>query len=107
MDRSGLEPVRQSTRDDSNPALLDDSVRDLRHGARVLRQAPGFAAAALVTLALGVGATSAIYSLVRAVMLEPLPYRDPDRIVAVWETKRGGARPNASCPAHIVARHRA
>jgi len=103
MDRTGLEPVRQSTRDDTDPALLDDSVRDLRHGARVLQQAPGFAAAALVTLALGVGATSAIYSLVRAVMLETLPYRDPDRIVAVWETNRGGTSRNVIAPANFVA----
>src|SRR5262245_2488806 len=103
MDRTGLEPVRESTRDDTDPALLDDSVRDLRHGARVLQQAPGFAAAALVTLALGVGATSAIYSLVRAVMLEPLPYRDPDRIVAVWETNRGGTSRNVIAPANFVA----
>ncbi len=103
MDRTGLEPGRESTRDDMHPALLDDSVRDLRHGARVLQQAPGFAAAALVTLALGIGATSAIYSLVRAVMLEPLPYRDPDRIVAVWETNRGGTSRNVIAPANFVA----
>jgi putative ABC transport system permease protein len=103
MDRTGLEPVRESTHDDTDPALLDDSVRDLRHGARVLQQAPGFAAAALVTLALGVGATSAIYSLVRAVMLEPLPYRDSDRIVAVWETNRGGTSRNVIAPANFVA----
>src|SRR5262249_61345610 len=103
MDRSGLEPVRQSTRDDSNPALLDDSVRDLRHGARVLQQAPGFAAAALVTLALGVGATSAIYSLVRAVMLEPLPYRDADRIVAARANNRGRLCRHLMYPAELRA----
>ena len=84
-------------------SVLEDSVRDLRRGTRVLRQAPGFAAAALVTLALGIGATSAIYSLVRAVMLEPLPYRDPDRIVAVWETNRGGTSRNVIAPANFVA----
>jgi putative ABC transport system permease protein len=103
MDRTGLEPVRESTRDEIRPALLEESVRDLRHGARVLRQAPGFAAAALVTLALGIGATSAIYSLVRTVMLEPLPYRDPDRIVAVWETNRGGTSRNVIAPANFAA----
>jgi putative ABC transport system permease protein len=83
--------------------VLDDSVRDLRRGTRVLLQAPGFAAAALVTLALGIGSTSAIYSVVRTVMLEPLPYRDPDRIVAVWETNRGGTSRNVIAPANFVA----
>ena len=78
-------------------------MRDLRHGARVLRRAPGFTAAALVTLALGIGATSAIFSVVRTVMLEPLPYREPDRIVAVWETNRGGTGRNVIAPANFVA----
>ena len=84
-------------------SVLEDSLRDLRRGTRVLRQAPGFAAAALLTLALGIGATSAIYSLVRAVMLEPLPYRDPDRLVALWETNRGGTSRNVIAPANFVA----
>jgi putative ABC transport system permease protein len=69
----------------------------------VLRQAPGFTAAALVTLALGIGATSAIFSVVRTVMLKPLPYHEPDRIVAVWETNRGGASRNVIAPANFVA----
>jgi len=99
----GLERVKDSTRDEIRPALLEDSVRDLRYGARVLRRAPGFTAAALVTLALGIGATSAIFSVVRTVMLEPLPYHEPDRIVAVWETNRGGTSRNVIAPANFVA----
>jgi predicted permease len=99
----GLERVKEGTRDEIRPALLEDSVRDIRHGVRVLRRAPGFTAAALVTLALGIGATSAIFSVVRAVMLEPLPYHEPDRIVAVWETNRGGSQRNAIAPANFVA----
>ena len=99
----GLEGVRESTRDEIRPALLDDSVRDVRHGLRGLRRAPGFTAAALVTLALGIGATSAIFSVVRTVMLEPLPYHEPGRIVAVWETNRGGTVRNVIAPANFVA----
>ena len=99
----GLERVRESTRDEIRPALLEDSLRDLRHGARLLRRAPGFTAAALVTLALGIGATSAIFSVVRTVMLEPLPYREPDRIVAIWETNRGGTSRNVIAPSNFVA----
>ena len=82
---------------------MEDSLRDVRHGLRVMRQSPGFTAAALLTLALGIGGTSAVFSLVRTVMLEPLPYRDPDRIVAVWETTRGGTSRNVIAPANFVA----
>ena len=83
--------------------VLEDTARDLRHGIRVLRRAPGFTAGALLTLALGIGATTAIFSIVRTVMLEPLPYREPDRIVTVWETNRGGAVRNVIAPANFVA----
>jgi putative ABC transport system permease protein len=99
----GVERTKEITRDEIRPALLEDSLRDLRHGLRVLRRSPGFTAAALVTLAVGIGATSAIFGVVRAVMLEPLPYREPDRIVAVWETSRGGASRNVIAPANFVA----
>ena len=85
------------------PSLIEDSLRDIRHGIRMLRRSPGFTAAALLTLALGIGATSAVFSVVRAVMLEPLPYRDPDRLVAVWETNRGGTSKNVIAPANFVA----
>ena len=83
--------------------MIEDSLRDVRHGVRMLRRSPGFTAAALLTLALGIGATSAVFSVVRTVMLEPLPYRDPDRIVAVWETNRGGTSRNVIAPANFVA----
>ena len=83
--------------------LLDETARDLRHGIRVLRRAPGFTAAALATLALGIGASSAIFSIVRTVLLEPLPYHQPDRIVTIWETNRGGAVRNVIAPANFVA----
>jgi hypothetical protein len=59
--------------------------RDLRHGARVLWRAPGFTALAVVILALGIGATTAIFSLFDAAMLRALPYREPDALVMLWE----------------------
>jgi putative ABC transport system permease protein len=61
-------------------------ARDLRHGARLLWKAPGFSAVALAALALGMGATSAIFSVVDAVLLKPLPFRDPQRLLVVWES---------------------
>ena len=57
--------------------------RDLRHGARLLWKAPGFSAVALLALALGMGAASAIFSVVDAVLLKPLPFRDPQRLLVI------------------------
>ena len=96
-----LEDVARVAR--PQPEVLTPVVReDLRQGIRLLRRAPGLTAAALLTLALGIGATSAIFSVVRTVMLQPLPYADPDRVVAVWETNRSGDR-NVIAPANFVA----
>ncbi len=66
---------------------MSDTLRqDLRFGLRTLRVSPGFAIVAIVTLGLGIGASSAIFSLFHGVLLEPLPYREPERLVRVFET---------------------
>ncbi|HSL22075.1 MAG TPA: ABC transporter permease [Vicinamibacterales bacterium] len=67
---------------------------DLKLAARALTRNPGFAAAALVTLALGIGATTAIFTIVHALLLSPLPYKDPDRLMIVWERNIPRNRPD-------------
>lgn len=62
-------------------------LRYIRYGIRRLRRASGFTVTALVTMALGIGATVAMFSVLNAAILRPLPYRDPDRVVLIWETK--------------------
>ena len=67
---------------------LDELRDDLKFAFRQLRHSPAFTLVATLTLALGIGANSAIFALVDATLLRPLPYREPDRLVAIWETHR-------------------
>ena len=65
---------------------MDTLLQDIRFGWRLLRRSPGFTIAAVLALALGVGATTAVFTLLDRVVLSPLPYPDPDRLTMVWET---------------------
>src|ERR1700693_2860347 len=71
-------------------------VSNLRHGVRFLRRNPGFSATAILLLALGIGANTAIFSVVNAVLLRPLPYQDSSRIMQIWHVPPAKSFPGMS-----------
>jgi predicted permease len=100
----GAEQARQAYREGQRMRQLEIVWQDIHFGARVLLKSPGFTVTAALVLALGIGATTAIYSAVKAVLLAPLPYKDPGGIVAVWTANPArGDEPLSSSPGDFAA----
>lgn len=104
----GRDAAREAHRDARGLPMLDELLQDLRYTFRMLRRAPGFAAIAVASLALGIGLNTAIFSVVDGVLLRRAPVENLDRVMMVWETDRntGTTREPASWPDFVDFRER-
>jgi putative ABC transport system permease protein len=94
----GIDQLKEACRDVRRGHLLEELAGDLRYGLRSLRQNPGFTAAVVLTVAVGIGANSAIFSVVEAALLRPLPFPQPDRLVAI-DSINAAVGPGGTSPA--------
>lgn len=106
LDFGGLEQIKEECRDARGVHVVEDTWRDACYGARLLRRQPLLTLAIVVTLALGIGATTLVFSVVNAVLLAPLPFRDAGRLVQVWEMEPEVARSPVSPANYLDVRDR-
>ena len=98
-----FDSVRDTAYEVRGGGLMETFLQDVRYGARVLAKNKGFTAVAVLTLALGIGANTAIFSVVNELLLRPLPYSDAERIVMLWEVTPEGRRQNTTSRANFRA----
>jgi putative ABC transport system permease protein len=97
-----LTTVKEAIHEMSNWTIVEQLAQDLRYGARLLLRSPAFSVVAVLTLALGIGANTAIFSVVHAVLLRPLPFSEPDRLVRIWESAPNGFDRNVVDPFNFL-----
>jgi hypothetical protein len=80
----GTEEIKEECRDARGVVFLENLLQDLRYGLRTMRKSPGFTAVVVLTLALGIGVNTALFTIVHGVLLSPLPFPRSDRLVSLW-----------------------
>jgi predicted permease len=100
----GLTQVQENYRERRGLPVLETLAQDIQYGLRVLRKSPGFTAIAVLTLALGIGVNTAIFTAFDALILRPRPVKDPERLVSIFRTSPGESRGGVSYPDYIYFR---
>ena len=97
----GMDQVKENVRDVRPGIFVDTLIQDIRYASRALGRDPAFALVAILTLALGIGADTAIFTVVDGVLLKPLPYPDPDRLLTLWEHSQADGLKTTVAPANF------